>query len=84
MRDLMLREHVADPAAFKTLLAFAVYYLAERRGLNNYAEGCTYKLDAMRIVSERLTDLESSISDGTILAVVALAGLEVRGTICWS
>lgn len=84
MRDLMLREHVADPAAFKALLAFAAYYVTQRRGSNHHAEGCTYKLGAMRIVGERLVDLDSSISNSTILAVVALAGLEVRGTICRS
>jgi hypothetical protein len=84
IKDLMLHEHVADPAAFKALLAFAAYYMAQRRGSNNYAEGCTYKLGAMRIISERLADLDSSISNGTMIAVVTLAGLEVRGTICRS
>lgn len=77
MRKGLFSLAVHDAALFHTFLAHYVASYDLRYGAGDPAESLYHRMEAVRIVNERLADVSQGLSDGTIAAVANMAVYEV-------
>jgi hypothetical protein len=78
VRKSWLRISLQDPAFFAAVSSHYAgrYSLSTRQG--DPTEALLLRMDAIKIVNERLNQMDGSVSDGTIGAVASLVTYEVR------
>ncbi len=78
MRKGLLSSAIHDAALFHTFLAHYVASYDLRYGSGDPEESLRHRMEAVRIVNERLADIPRALSDGTIATVANIAVYEVR------
>lgn len=78
MRKGLFGLAVHDAALFHTFLAHYVASYDLRYGSGDPEESLFHRMEAIRIVNQRIADATEALSDGTIAAVANIAVYEVN------
>jgi len=73
---------MTDEALFHSLLCGSALVMDIQMGRSESPERSRHMKDACHLVSARLQNPESEISDGTLVAVAHLADFEVSASFC--
>jgi hypothetical protein len=69
---------IQDHALFHVALSHAAGNLGLLMQKGDSVESLIHRMEAVRIINERLNDMSCGIGDGTIAAVASMASYEVR------
>lgn len=77
MRDVWLPLDMSNAASFNAIMAHSAAHLARMQGFSTYKEAFKFKAEAVRIVSQWMSDPAMILSDDLIAGVVRLLTYEV-------
>jgi hypothetical protein len=66
-----------DPALCEATLGYSSTHFGRRNRYNDQLPAAKYKMEAIRMINERLPDVKRATSLGTLIAVAVLANVEV-------